>query len=78
MYSLKPQEKCLLTHKLLSEALSEDLIKKMEQAVFHADVDLFMSCLEKVDKKDHSLCDELRRLAENFEYDHLLKLLKTK
>ena len=76
--SLKPAEKYLITHELLHKSLPEELTKKMEQAVLQADIDLFISYLKQVRAKNSSFADELQKFADNFEYDRLLELLKTK
>ena len=65
-----------LTQETLQKTLPEVLIKKMEQAVQQADFDLIMSLIEEVKCIDDTYHKELHQLAENYEYDKLLHLLK--
>ncbi len=71
-----PAESLQVTCESLHELLPKGLIEKMEQAVLQADLDLIMSLIEEVKQVDEAYYKELYQLAENFEYDSLLQLLK--
>ena len=65
-----------VTHETVHKLLPKTLIKKLEKAVLQADFDLIMSLLKTVKKVNNACYKELFQLAENFEYDKLLELLK--
>jgi len=57
--------------------LSPDLIHAMREAVITADLDQLLAKIEEVDARDPRVAQGLRRLAEGFQYQKLLDLLRT-
>ncbi len=60
----------------IKKALPEELVSKLEHAVLQADFDMIMSLLEEVKVIDERSFNNLNSLAENFEYETMLSLLK--
>ena len=54
--------------------LPEDLIHLMREAIIRADLDDLLEKIHEVETRDPRLAQELRRLAEHFEYQKLLDL----
>jgi signal transduction histidine kinase/CheY-like chemotaxis protein len=69
-----PEEVAELTHESLA-CLSHDLIHLMREAVIAADLDQLLANIEEVEVSAPQIARELRRLAEQFEYQKLLGLL---
>ncbi|MEX2137828.1 MAG: response regulator [Pirellulales bacterium] len=57
--------------------LSQDLIHPMLEAIIRADLDDLLEKIHDVEIRDQRLAQELRRLAEHFEYQKLLDLFGT-
>jgi CheY-like chemotaxis protein len=55
--------------------LPSDLIHRMREAVIRADLDDLLEKIHEVETRDPRVAKELRRLAEQFEYQKLLDLL---
>jgi hypothetical protein len=55
--------------------LPEDLIHLMREAIIRADLDDLLEKIQEVESRDPRLAQELRRLAELFEYQKLLDLI---
>jgi PAS domain S-box-containing protein len=53
----------------------KDLIAPMREAVIRADLDQLLARIQDIDARDSHIAQELRRLAENFQYQKLLDLL---
>jgi signal transduction histidine kinase/CheY-like chemotaxis protein len=68
-----PEEMAELTPEFLS-CLSHDLIHLMREAVIAADLDQLLAHIEEVEVSAPQIARELRRLAEQFEYQKLLGL----
>jgi CheY-like chemotaxis protein len=68
-----PEEAAEFTPALLA-GLPEDLIHLMREAVIRADLDDLLEKIHKAETHDPRLAQELRRLAEHFEYQKLLDL----
>ena len=54
---------------------SQDLIDSMREAVITADLDQLLASIQEVQDRDPTIAQELRRLAESFQYQKLLDLL---
>jgi CheY-like chemotaxis protein len=53
----------------------QDLIDPMREAVVTADLDQLLEKIQDVEARDPRIAQELRRLADNFQYQKLLDLL---
>jgi CheY-like chemotaxis protein len=56
------------------DGLPEDLLHVMREAIIRADLDDLLEQIQEVETRDPRLAQELRRLAEHFEYQKLLDL----
>jgi signal transduction histidine kinase/DNA-binding NarL/FixJ family response regulator len=56
--------------------LSKDLIHLMREAIIRADLDDLLEKIHEVEARDPRLAQDLRRLAEHFEYQQLLDLFE--
>ena len=54
--------------------LPHDLVHTMREAVISADLDQLLAMIQEVEARDPRMAQELRRLAERFEYQKLLDL----
>jgi len=70
------QEAADLTSESLA-GLPQDLIQSMREAVITADLDQLLAKIQEVEAGAPRIAQELRRLAEGFQYQKLLDLLKT-
>jgi PAS domain S-box-containing protein len=68
-----PEEAAEFTPEALA-GLPEDLIHLMREAIIRADLDDLLEKIYEVETRDARLAQELRRLAEHFEYQKLLDL----
>ena len=66
-----PRATAELTRESLAD-LSDDLIDLMRDAIIRADLDDLLEKIREVEIRDPHLAQELRRLAETFEYQKLL------
>jgi CheY-like chemotaxis protein len=55
--------------------LSQGIVERMRQAVITADLDQLLATIQEVEAHDPRIARGLRRLAEGFQYEKLLKLL---
>ena len=65
---------------LTAESLSgwpQDLIDSMREAVITADLDQLLARIHELEARDPRIAQELRRLAEGFQYQKLLDLFGT-
>ncbi len=67
-------EEAELTRQSLA-GLPPELIQPMREAVLTADLDQLLAKIEEVEARDPRIAQELRRLAESFQYEKLLDLL---
>ena len=56
-------------------ALPQDLVRQLHEATINADFDLIMKLIERVETIDAHLAQELRNMADGFDYQGLLDLL---
>jgi signal transduction histidine kinase/DNA-binding NarL/FixJ family response regulator len=68
-----PEEAIEFTPESLAR-LPQDLIHLMREAIIRADLDDLLETIHEVETRDRRLAQELRRLAEHFEYQKLLDL----
>ena len=68
-----PEEAAEFTPESLA-GLPEDLIHLMREAIIRADLDALLEKIHEVETSHPRLAQELRRLAEHFEYQKLLDL----
>ena len=57
------------------EMLSRDMVRQMREATINADLDLLMKLIDQVELKDPRMAQELRNMAEGFDYQTILDLL---
>jgi two-component system sensor histidine kinase/response regulator len=57
------------------ETLPQDLVRQMREATINADLDLLMKLIDSVEKEDPRVAQELRIMAEGFDYQNILDLL---
>ncbi|HEV2232691.1 MAG TPA: ATP-binding protein [Terriglobia bacterium] len=57
------------------ESLPLDLVRQMREATINADLDLLMKLIDSVEKENPRAAQELRMMAEGFEYQTILDLL---
>ena len=58
-------------------AWPQDLLRTMREAVMTADLDQLLAKIQEVESRDPRIAQQLRRLAEGFQYQKLLDLLST-
>jgi CheY-like chemotaxis protein len=58
-------------------ALPQDLVHQIHEATINADFDLILKLIEQVESIDSHVAQELRNLADGFDYQGLLDLLPT-
>ncbi|MDM8526857.1 response regulator [Anaerolineales bacterium HSG24] len=57
--------------------LPPDLLATLEQVVVRIDMELIAETIEKVSEHDHVLAKQLTKLADDFEYEKILSLIRT-
>jgi CheY-like chemotaxis protein len=71
-----PKEAPELTAESLA-GLPEEIIHSMREAVIRADLDNLLAKIQVIEARDPRTAQQLRRLAEGFQYQKLLDLLST-